>query len=183
LEIKSRGTPEDARKLAEAMGADGLILGSITAYDPYTPTVGLSLALYVRPGVLDEQRGQAALDARALTWQPTDYAYFPSSGYADAPAAAVATHLDGKSHGVQMAVRDYAEGRSEPGSALGWRRYLASAPLFVEFAAWHTVGRLLDGEWLRLATEGRSRARPPTSPKPPESTLSRTSPRLGGEQP
>lgn len=186
LEMDSLGTPEDARKLAEAMGADGLILGSITAYDPYTPTVGLSLALYVRPGVLDEQQGQTPLDARALTWQPTDYAYFPSSGYADAPAAAVATHLDGKSHGVQMAVRDYAEGRSEPGTALGWRRYLASAPLFVEFAAWHAVERLLDGEWVRLARSGRSRSIspiPPSSPSPPESTLSRPTPRLGGQQP
>lgn len=186
LEMDSLGTPEDARKLAEAMGADGLILGSITAYDPYTPTVGLSLALYVRPGVLDEQQGQAALDARALTWQPTDYTYFPSSGYADAPAAAMTTHLDGKSHGVQMAVRDYAEGRSDPGTALGWRRYLASAPLFVEFAAWHAVGRLLDGEWVRLARGGRggsTPARPPTSPNPPRSTLSPSGPRLGGQQP
>jgi hypothetical protein len=162
LDLDSLAAPEDARKLAEAMGADGIVLGAITAYDPYTPTIGLSLALYVRPGILDEQQ-QAALDARALTWQPTDYAYFPSSGYSDAPASAVAEHFDGKNHAIQMAVRDYAEGRSDPATALGWRRYLASAPLFAEFAAWHTVGQLLDREWVRLAA---ATARPPKPPQP-----------------
>src|SRR5690606_32244210 len=55
LGLRSLATPEDARNLAEAIGADGIILGSITAFDPYTPTIGLSLALYIRPGILDAQ--------------------------------------------------------------------------------------------------------------------------------
>jgi len=181
LDLKSLATPDDARNLAEAMGADGIILGAITAWDPYTPTAGLSLALYIRPGILDDQQA-AAVDARALTWQPTDYAYFPSSGYPDAPASSVAEHLDGKSHAVQMAVRDYAEGRSDPATALGWRRYLASAPLFTEFAAWHAVGRLLDREWIRLAARPvRSAAARP--PRPPPPRHSQITPRPGEQQP
>ena len=36
-------------------------------------------------------------------------------------------------------------------SALAWRRYLASMDLYSEFAAWHTVGHLIDHEWIRLA--------------------------------
>ncbi len=165
LGVTQLGSPEEARALAEAIGADGLILGSITAYDPYTPTLGLSLALYIRPGVLDEP-GEGELDARSLVWQPTDYAFFPSSGYADAPASAVSEHMDGKNHAIQMAVRGYAEGRAEPGTALGWRRYLASMGLFTEFAAWHAVGRLLDHEWIRLASGSRRRS-PAMVSRPP----------------
>jgi hypothetical protein len=171
LDLNTLATPEDARQLVEAMGVDGIVLGSITAYDPYTPTIGLSLALYIPPGVLERQE-QADLDPRALTWQPTDYAYFPASGYADAPASSTAQHLDGKNHAVQMAVRDYAQGRSEPGSALGWRRYLASSILFTEFAAYHAVGKLLDQEWIRIASNPRRSPRPPHSPSPAHSQRS-----------
>lgn len=159
LQLERLDGPDDASALAEAMGVDGLILGSITAYDPYTPTLGLSLALYIRPGALQTGAAQLDLDARALVWQPTDYAFFTTSAYEDRPASAVSEHLDGKSHAVQLAVRDFAEGRSDPVSSLGWRRYLASMGLFTEFAAWHTVGRLLDHEWIRLASG--SGKRPP----------------------
>lgn len=152
--------PTDIQKLAEAMGADGVIVGSITAYDPYEPVLGLSLALYARPGSL-AARGTETIDTRKLTYQPTDYRFFPQSNFAGAgPASAASEHLDGKNQGVQMAVREYAAGRSDPGSALGWKRYLKSMSLFTEFAAWQTVGRLLDQEWLRLAA-------PPPEKTPP----------------
>jgi hypothetical protein len=143
--------PGDIQKLAEAMGVDGVIVGSITAYDPYEPVLGLSLALYARPGSL-AARGTETIDTQKLTYQPTDYRFFPQSNFAGrGPASAASEHLDGKNQGVQMAVREYAAGRSDPDSALGWKRYLKSMGLFTEFAAWRTVGRLLDQEWLRLA--------------------------------
>jgi hypothetical protein len=36
-------------------------------------------------------------------------------------------------------------------SALGWRRYLASMPLFAEFASNRLAERLIESERLRLA--------------------------------
>jgi hypothetical protein len=40
-----------------------------------------------------------------------------------------------------------------------WRIYLASMDLYTQFAAHHTVGRLIDEEWLRLARQNaRTRA-------------------------
>ena len=154
LEITGITTPDDARRLAAEMGVDGLIVGSVTAWDPYNPpTLGLSLALYARPGAMD-QRGSRPVDTREFAYQPVEVDPFPRSGYADGPASVVSEHLDGKNHQVLMDLQSFAAGRHEPDTALGWKRYLASMDLYTEFAAWHAVGRLLDGEWLRLARAG-----------------------------
>jgi hypothetical protein len=153
LQMTELTNPADLRKLAAEMGVDGLIVGSITAFDPYDPPkLGLALALYSRSEAMDF--GQVApqpLDTRRLQYQPTDYQYFPRSTYAQGPASVISEHLDGKNHQVLADVRQYAEGRHDPRSALGWRRYIASMDLFTEFAAWHAVSRLLDHEWIRLA--------------------------------
>lgn len=151
LNLQELTSPEEAQKLATTLGVDGLIVGSVTAYDPYNPPkLGLALALYSRPGLLDV-KGDASIDTRKLTYQPTDYQYFTRSAFKEAPASVVSEFLDGKNHQVQMDVQRYASGRSDPTSALAWRRYLASMDLFCEFGAWQSVGRLLDHEWLRVA--------------------------------
>jgi hypothetical protein len=148
LGMTELASPADARRLATEMGVDGLVLGSVTAWDPYDPpTLGLALALYLRPGSLEARSG---LDVRALRYQPTDYQYFPRSAFTDAPSSVISEHLDGKNHQVQMDLRRYATGRHDPATALGWRRYLASMDLFSEFASWHAVERLLEHEAIRL---------------------------------
>lgn len=154
MNLTALQTPADAKRLAAELGVDGLILGSVTAWDPYNPPkLGLALALYSRGGAMDAAAPAPAapLDTRTLRYQPTDYRYFPRSSFDNAPASVVSEYFDGKNHQVLMDVRAYAEGRHDPATALGWRRYLASMDLFTEFAASHTVGRLLEHEWLRLA--------------------------------
>ena len=153
LEMVDLASPADAEKLARALGVDGLIVGSITAYDPYNPPkLGLALALYSRPGLVTRKPdANAGVDTRKLTFQPTDYQHFPRSGYQEAPASVVSEFLDGKNHQVLMDVQAYAQGRHDEKSALGWRRYLASMDLFSEFGAWHGVNRLLEHEWIRSA--------------------------------
>jgi hypothetical protein len=151
MNIQELSSPEEAQKLATLLGADAIIVGSITEYEPYNPPrLGLALALYSRPGLLDKGGG-AQIDTRQLTYQPTDYHYFPRSTYKDAPESVVSEFLDGKNHQVMMDVQGYAAGRSDPSSAMAWRRYLASMDLFCEFGAWHCVNRLLEHEWIRVA--------------------------------
>jgi hypothetical protein len=156
LGITHLESPADAKRLATEMGADGIIVGSITAYDPYDPPrLGLALALYSRTPVMDFA-GDQTIDTRTLQFQPTDYQYFPRSSFGEAPASVAAQHLDAKNHQVLADVRAYAQGRHDPKSAYGWRRYTASMDLFTEFAAWHTVSRLLDHEWIRLSNARRA---------------------------
>lgn len=148
LEIGIIDDPAQARALAQALGVDGLVLGSITAYDPYNPpTIGLSLALYDRTG---EDASGEALDPRRLSYQPNAYSYFPRTTRQSIPVSSVAMHLDGRNHAVLQRVREFAEGRHDDRGAFRWRRYLASMDLYERFAAHAAIGDLLEGERLRL---------------------------------
>lgn len=163
LAMVEPASPADARKLASDMGVDGIIVGSITAWDPYAPpTVGLSLALYAMPGLMND--GAPLIDTRELTYQATDYQYFPSGVYEDRPASVVSNLFDGANHQVLMDLDRYVEGRSDPTNVLGARRYLSSMEHFMEFASWRTVGQLMEQEWIRLASQDRgTRGRPRAS--------------------
>ncbi len=146
--------PADLEALAEAMNVDGLIVGTVTAYDPYNPpTLGLSLALHA--GNPTFAAGPDLGDIRGAVTDPQMPA---PSRYVETPVASMSDVFDGRNQGVQMQVRRYAEGRIERGSPRGWKTYLASMPLYTEFVAHAAVGRLLDQERLRLA-----RARSPGS--------------------
>lgn len=160
LELTSLDTPDDLKRLAVELGVDGLVVGSVTAYDPYDPpTLGLALALYSRPGRLNT-RAAEPLDVRRLEYQPTDYQYFVNSNFDDAPASVISEIVDARGHDVQMRIQEYATGRTDAHSPLGWRRYRASMVLYTKFVAWHAVGRLVEHEWLRLARGPRLAGKP-----------------------
>jgi hypothetical protein len=158
----SRGiqSSSDANKLAEMLGVDAVLACTITAYDPYNPPVlGLALALYSKPGALSSV-SQSRLDSRSLTMAFSDFGSFDGLQFAGEPVSVVSEYLDSRNHAVMMATRNYAIGRSDQNSALGWRIYLASMSLYTQFAAHHSVGRLIDEEWLRLSRIERERRRP-----------------------
>ncbi len=148
LGMMSLQNPADARKLALAMGVDGILVGSLTDYEPYTPELGLSIALYARPGAMAQ--GQAhPLDTRTLTARPTDTnPTIWSRG--EGPVAVVSDHLDAKNNQVLQDLKAFAQGRMKDTSAMGWKRYTASMDLYSEFAAFHAVDELIKQEWTRL---------------------------------
>mgnify|MGYP006996005194 CR=1 FL=1 len=150
--IEEIRTPEDAEAVASVLGVDGLLVGSITAYDPYDPpTYGLSLALLARSGRLAGTGGGVA--PRRLATDGTGRT--SASTWATAPASAVSAHLDAKSHDVLMALRSYSQGRHDPDGAFGWRRYTASMELYTEFGSQFVVRRLLEREAARLGEPAR----------------------------
>lgn len=146
LDLSAVRTPAEARRVAQALGADGVLVGSITAYDPYSPLVGVSLALFhVGP-----PSSPTRADPARLAAAPTESRVLPRAGAPDRAVAVVSEVFDGRNHQVQMEVRSYAAGRVEPLSALGWERYLRSASLFEEFAMFSGVERLIGQEWARV---------------------------------
>lgn len=157
LQMTSINSPADALKLASAMGVDAIILGSITAYDPYNPVVGLSLALVARPGtMMPGSKESQTLDARHLESAASEQP--GSRGRTDTAIVATASELlDSKNHQVLADVKQYAQGRHRQSAATGWRSYTTSAPLFNEFAASFTVSRIIQQEWIRLAPEVAAR--------------------------
>ncbi|MGP1309801.1 MAG: hypothetical protein ACTS27_06355 [Phycisphaerales bacterium] len=155
LGLNSIDSPQQARSLIEALGVDGLVVGSITAYDPYDPPeYGLAVALFARPGAMGTQGARPddplSSDPSLLNAATTDSAIDVSTESL-APVSFAAEHLDARNHEVQMAVKSYADGRADTVSALGWRRYLVSMPLYADFARFRLAERLLESERLRLA--------------------------------
>lgn len=158
LELAQISTPAEARQLAQLMGADAVLTGTITAWDPYDPPeIGLTLALFAGPEPSLAFLPQAD-QIRALEAAPTDQRLYRTSQYQDRPASVASAHLDAKNHQVLMDLRSYAQGRHDPESALGWRRYLTSVDFYTEFAAWHVLRQLVDEEWQRLARERQERS-------------------------
>ncbi len=151
LGFKGVRDPGQVRQLAAVMGVDGIIVGTITAYDPYDPpTIGLSLALYARSDAMRGSHGPDQIDPRTLTASPVDTQARPTARLGDRPTAVVSANLDAKDHSVLAALRDYAQGRHDPISALGWRRYTASMDLYTQFATQHLVAALIQQEQQRL---------------------------------
>jgi hypothetical protein len=139
-------TPGDARRLAQAMGVDGVVVVTITAWDPYAPKIGLAAALYASPTWL--AAGREPLDPRALQASPT-VSTPAGPRHADLPTATASELLDGKNHQVLMDLEAYATGRMNGPSAMGWRRYLRSMDLFTEFASYRVMDGLMREEWVR----------------------------------
>jgi hypothetical protein len=160
LEMSSVRTPSDARRLAQALGADGIVVGAITSWDPYTPSIGVTLALYARPNTMGSP--ESTIDVRSLQGA-TSAAQTESQAWIDRPLAIYAERLDAKNNAVLMDVRSYASGRTVEPSALGWRRYLQSIELYSQFVMHSAVDGILQQEWVRV-----SRAQMPDLSERPE---------------
>ncbi|MBS0195138.1 MAG: hypothetical protein JSR77_00105 [Planctomycetes bacterium] len=147
LKMEYVATPADARRLAQAMQVDAVVVSSVTAYDPYKPSIGLGAALYARPGAL-ETGAPSTTDSRKLATMTTDSAPVTQTG-GDRPLATTSEHFDSRNNQVLADVKTYAEGRQKRESALGWRSYAASAERFTEFASYRTIQSLVQQEWIR----------------------------------
>ncbi|MDX2148083.1 MAG: hypothetical protein SFZ23_11230 [Planctomycetota bacterium] len=175
LQITEINTPAEAASLAAALNADALVVGTITAYNPYYPAVGLTLALYARTDRVHVETTQTVDAARLRRTASLDETGVRSSLRGN-PVAVTSEHLDGRNHQVQMDVRNYAIGRQAPGQPLRWKSYIESAPLFAEFASHAAVGKLVQSEWVRIARQSRPAGRSVPVPPGSTTTLSATSP-------
>ena len=150
LGMPSVESPADANRLMAALGADAIIVGTITAYDPYEPPkLGLSLALFGRGGSI----------GRTTTVDPTTLRTAGSEAgsagraFSVQPLSVTSQYLDALNHEVQMNIKRYAQGRQDQQSARGWQTYLTRMDLYTEFASWWTVYSLLQSERLRLGRD------------------------------
>lgn len=153
LEITEINRPSDARRIAEAVGADALIAGSVTAYDPYTPALGLALVMYARTapvlgGAVPVTPAPDMRSLRNMTSEPVPSASVLPGG--DRPTNAISENFDAKNHQVLTDVQQYARGRVTAPSALDWRRFIRSMDLYQEFCAHEVVERLMESERIRL---------------------------------
>lgn len=128
---------QQAYLLCDQLGADALLLPTVTKYDPYDPpTLGGALQLFVRRHGAVPQEG---IDPRELARAATPGRVQTLPRRADfIQAADVFDAADGSTRGK---VRAYAAGRFDPAGPLGERAFFQDADRYARFA-WH---ELLDG--------------------------------------
>lgn len=128
LQVES---PQHALDIADAVGADALVVAGITEYDAYTPIVGVVLQMYTAANT-----SESALDVVAVSRRADDPMATTAMADARWPAAQI-QRVYNASHGdVLSAVRDYAEPRSAGESPFGWRQYVKVQKLYLRFC-WH----------------------------------------------
>lgn len=140
MDIGSIDSPATARSLARLIGADGLIVGSVTAYDPYNPPIlGMTLQLYTAqampPDDLIDRIGTAATDTMLHGF-----------GEGDRPVSSASIVLDASDNGVRLDLERFASGRTEMNSALNWKRYLVVMDLYTQYVADRLLRELLTQE-------------------------------------
>jgi hypothetical protein len=132
LKIEKVETVQQAHLVCDLLGANALVVPTVTAYDPYDPPkMGASLELfikprdYVRPANFDPQdRGPAGADDSRYVKQAV--------GMFDA--------INGS---VLRDVSRYAAGRNDPNGAMTEREYLLSMDRYCGFVYHELIAQLL----------------------------------------
>ena len=140
LNMRAVTTPEDARTLIDTLGVDGLIVGNVTAWDPYTPpTLGLALQLFIPADRSSSPRTDELPDQSNTTSR--------ASLIAAAQAAGI---FDASDHTTLELLAIFANGRTHPSTAYGDDIYLMKMDLYTKFVAHQLLAELLRNEHKRL---------------------------------
>ena len=155
-------TDAEARRLRTGLGVDGLVAGTVTAYDPYDPPkIGLNLGVFYAGPAPEEPtprpadpRGwsgaEGAPDLRAMSRSATPREVGAGGGGASpapaGPVAAVSRVYDAASPGTQDRLGRFARDRGTDyaRSDTDRRLFRISSDLFAEFVAHEAAGDLLD---------------------------------------
>jgi hypothetical protein len=138
-------SPRHAVSIAEAVGADAILVAGITEYDAYTPVVGLILQMYTT----GPAKGPM-LDAVAAARMGRP---FEATRMTDVftPAAQVQGTYNAMSQPVVDHVRKYAAERSENDHPQGWRQYLHVQTLYLRFCWNDAITNLMNQDTWKFA--------------------------------
>ena len=146
--IVSVGTPNEAFVLMESLQVDAIVVGTITAFDPYPPpTLGMAIQVFTR----DSRRGGHSLDTQALTRAPTAGTAANGTAATLQATAQAAGVFDARNHTTLGLLRKYAAGRTEPNSPFGTEVYLMDIELYTQFVSFWLIHDLLNFERSRLS--------------------------------
>ncbi len=151
LRIDRIASQEQAELVCEMLGADGLLIPTVTAYDPYDPPkVGASLQLFGKPA---GQRKKKIVNARELARRaaPDDDEALPASTMPPQFLQVVGM-FDAANGSVRKAVHDYAKGRNDPVGPYGADEYFVSMDRYSGFVYHVLIAELMNHPRLRKGT-------------------------------
>lgn len=140
---------EQASTLCELLGADGVIVATVTAYDPYDPPkVGAAVQLFRRGD--HAARLATAIDPRQLERQTVPTAA-PSADKAPSMIQVVGMY-DAQNGSVRSALNRFADGRNDPNGAYAVKQYFVDMDCYSGFVYHSLIAELLQSPKLRPAT-------------------------------
>jgi hypothetical protein len=149
-------SPAEALKVLAVLQCDGLIVGTVSTYDPYDPPkLGMAIELYTSPRF--EERH--ITDLRALTSAGTERES-PRSARPRQPVQVVSAFFDAADPDVRRKIARYATDRRVQKDPMfvfqknpeePERMYRISMDLYSEFVSYVMSWRLLRAETIRLA--------------------------------
>jgi hypothetical protein len=144
LRIDKIQTPEQAALVCDLLGADAVVIPTVTLYDPYNPPkFGASLLLMSRPGAF--VKGQN-LDTHKLSRSPTT----PDGPVVvDADTVQATGMFDAANGTTRAMVNEYAEGRHAPAGPMGPNEYFESMDRYCSFVYFTLIDDLLRSPKLR----------------------------------
>ncbi|MEX1016331.1 MAG: hypothetical protein WDZ31_06260 [Phycisphaeraceae bacterium] len=149
LEMGAVTSPAEAELLRRTLGVDALVVGTITAYEPYDPPkLGLAIELYA-----DRTPGRdSGLDLRELSRAATDEMSRPElTQLGVGPVSMVSGYFDAADPRVREQLQRYGTQRGgESHGDRDWRLYRISMDLYSEFVSYQVSWRLLEAEARRL---------------------------------
>jgi hypothetical protein len=127
LNMESVTGPQDAVTLAGALGVDGIIVISISRYEPYAPPIiGIAAQLYMLEDATIVQGGpDKFINPTVVARQARPFDLGVNRQFA-AKAQAVKVY-DANRDDVVKAIKTYAKERAEQATPLGWKKYLTQS--------------------------------------------------------
>jgi hypothetical protein len=137
---------QQAYTLMRTLQADGLVLGTVTEWDPYKP---LRFGAAIEVLSAGDGADRKPLDLKELT-MPTAESAGGAQGAVRAELSQASRLFDARSHETLIELERYSDGRAAPDSAMGTRAYEVRIDLFSRFGAYVLVRDLLEQEAARL---------------------------------
>ena len=144
-------SPEQAAIICDLLGADALLVPTVTAWEPYNPPkMGASLSLFTRPGTFVRQ---SDIDPRELVRRasPPPGSALPPSGR-DGYFQAVGM-FDAADGSVREALQRHAYGRTDPAGPWGAKEFLVSSDRYASFVYRQLTKGLLDQLYRKIPGE------------------------------
>jgi len=139
-------TPDEARRVMRTLGVDGLVVGTITAFDPYDPPkLGLAVELYT----LESADALSDPDPRLMSRAATAIEGPPDND-AVQPVTVISGFYDASDGNVRRTMMQFARWRGPVKDTDAWHRYRISMDLYSQFIAYVTSERLMAAEAARF---------------------------------
>jgi len=146
LSISAVHSVGDARALMGLLGLDGILIGTVTAYDPYRPPkLGMALELHVFTPHRQRYWGDPNDLVRSPTGEPS-----ANTNITPNPVAQVAGIFDAEHTDTQELLESYAKNYPVPQSAYGDDIYLVRMDLYTQFVCHQLINELLRAEQARI---------------------------------